>query len=93
MWTIREHASLSRALKKVPVQIREKYEVWKDIVRHSGPQGLARIRGFNDEALKGDWDGWRSSRLSQAYRVIYSVEQTELQVLVERVSKHDYRKG
>ena len=23
----------------VPIQIREKYETWKDIVAHSGPQG------------------------------------------------------
>ena len=90
MWTILEAVGLARQLRKIPVQIREKYEVWKNIVRESGPLGLRFIRGFHDEALRGKWTGWRSSRLSDSYRVIYRAEKTQLQVKVERVSKHDY---
>ena len=91
MWTIFEHKDIARELRKVPAQIRKKYETWKDIVAHGGPLGLARIRGFNDEALAGRWKGYRSSRLNDAYRVIYQIEGETLRVNVERVSKHDYR--
>jgi hypothetical protein len=92
VWVILEHKNLGSELARAPVQIRKKYETWKDIAAHGGPAGLSRIRGFNDEALVGDWKGHRSSRLSQAYRVIYRAERDRLLVIVERVSKHDYRK-
>ncbi|MEN8770130.1 MAG: type II toxin-antitoxin system mRNA interferase toxin, RelE/StbE family [Glaciecola sp.] len=48
------------------------------------------IRGFNDEALSGNWKGFRSSRLNQQYRVIYSVENGEMFVQVLDVTAHDY---
>jgi addiction module RelE/StbE family toxin len=92
MWTIREHRSLAKAVEKAPAQIRKKYELWKNIARHSGSEGLSKIPGFNDEALGGEWRGFRSSRLSLGYRVIYRTEREDLIVNVERVSKHDYRK-
>ena len=91
VWTIREHRQIEKTLTRAPAQVRKKYEFWKNVVRHSGPEGLATIRGFNDEALAGRWQGYRSSRLNQAYRVIYKVERDHLLVNVERVSKHDYR--
>ena len=91
MWTVYEAKGLDRDLAKMPRQVVEKYEFWKNVVRHSGPQGLRTIRGFNDEALKGKWAGFRSSRLNEAYRVIYQAETSTVSVFVERVSKHDYR--
>ena len=60
--------------------------------RNSGPAGLRRVRGFSDEALKGEWKGYRSSRLDDAYRVVYRTEGDLMLVMVERVSKHDYRR-
>ena len=69
-----------------------RYEKWKDIVRVSGPQGLRAIKGFHDEALRGEWKGHRSSRLSQQYRVIYQVEAQEVLVYVMDVTAHDYRR-
>jgi proteic killer suppression protein len=50
------------------------------------------IKGFRDEALRGEWSGHRSSRLSQQYRVIYQVEADEVSVFVIEVNPHDYRK-
>lgn len=90
MWTILEHRRIAQELARAPRQIREKYEFWKNVVRHSGPEGLLVIKGFRDEALAGKWRGFRSSRLSLAYRVIYQVEREHVTVNVERVSKHDY---
>jgi len=58
----------------------------------SGQQGLSLIKGFSDEALKGEWDGYRSSRLNQQYRVIYKIIANEVYVQVEHVSPHDYRR-
>ena len=91
MWTILEHRHVVKELVGAPPQIREKYEVWKNIVMHSGPEGLRAIKGFNDEALKADLKGHRSSRLNQGWRVLYKVVSDQVTVVVERVSKHDYR--
>lgn len=74
------------------MEILQRYEKWKDIVRLSGPDGLKLIRGFNDEALKGKWKGFRSSRLNQQYRVIYTIERDNVLVKVVEVTPHDYRR-
>jgi len=92
MWEIYEHRRVSKALSGIPVQVLKRYEKWKDIVRVSGPQGLRAIKGFHDEALRGEWKGHRSSRLGQQYRVIYQVEAQEVLVYVMDLTAHDYRR-
>lgn len=91
MWEILEHRRASKQLGRLPGDILKRYEVWKNIVALSGPEGLRKIRGFRDEALRGEQKGNRSSRLSKQYRVIYRVEATELVVLVIEVNAHDDR--
>ena len=92
MWTVYEHRKLDKQLSKAPVEILKRYEKWKDIVEISGPQGLQLIKGFRDETLKGDWRGYRSSRLNQQYRVLYKVDGDKLLVEVVEVNPHDYRR-
>lgn len=92
MWSIFEHKRLDKQLAKAPLEVQKRYEKWKDIVEISGPDGLKLIRGFRDEALRGEWKGYRSSRLNQQYRAIYSVEGDRLEVIVVEVSPHDYRR-
>jgi addiction module RelE/StbE family toxin len=92
MWEIFEHRRTTRQLKKLPIEVLKRYEKWKDIVLISGPAGLRMIRGFNDEALSGEWNGHRSSRLNEPYRVIYRVERNEVRVEVVSVTPHDYRR-
>ena len=92
MWEIHETRTAARYLDKLPRDILQRYEKWKDVVRISGPEGLKRIRGFNDEALAGEWSGHPSSRLNQQYRVIYRTLREAVTVEVVRVSAHDYRK-
>jgi len=92
MWEVYEHRRVSRQLGSVPVDVLKRYEKWKEIVSISGPEGLRRIRGFNDETLRGEWKGFRSSRLSLQYRVIYRVERDKVLVQVIRVTPHDYRR-
>ena len=92
MWSILEHRRLEKQLTKTPVEVQKRYEKWKDIVGISGPTGLKLVRGFRDEALRGEWKGYRSSRLDQQYRVIYQVEGDRLKVDVVEVTPHDYRR-
>ncbi len=91
MWQILQHRRVSRSVSKLPAEILKRYEKWKDIVRVSGPQGLRLIKGFRDESLKGEWQGHRSSRLGQQYRVIYQILQAEVVVKVVDITAHDYR--
>jgi addiction module RelE/StbE family toxin len=92
MWEVLEHRRLVRKLPRLPIDVLKRYEKWKDIVRISGPYGLRMIRGFHDEALRGEWKGHRSSRLSRQYRLVYRVEADDILVLVIDVTAHDYRK-
>ena len=92
MWKIYEYKGVVKQLKVLPVEILKRYEKWKDIVFISGPNGLKKIKGFNDEALQGDWKGYRASRLNIQYRIIYKIENEELFVKVVRLTAHDYRK-
>ena len=92
MWTVYESHRAAKVLGKVPNPVAEKYEIWLAIVRQSGPPGLREIRGFKDEALGGEWKGYRSSRLSISWRVIYRVEANTVSVYVVEVTPHDYRR-
>jgi len=92
MWEIYEHRRVDRRLARLPLGILKRYEKWKDVVCVSGPAGLRAIKGFHDEALRGEWRGHRSSRLGQQYRLIYRVVGQRYEVLVVDVTAHDYRK-
>ncbi|MBT3877946.1 MAG: type II toxin-antitoxin system mRNA interferase toxin, RelE/StbE family [Candidatus Scalindua sp.] len=92
MWEIFEHSSLVRKLPKIPSEVLKRYEKWKDIVTISGPEGLRLIKGFHDESLRGQWRGFRSSRLGKQYRIIYKIENKKLYVKVINITPHDYRR-
>lgn len=93
MWEIYEHRTLVKRLPRIPIEILKRYEKWKDIVAISGPEGLRLIKGFHDEALRGEWKGHRSSRLGLKYRLIYRIENKKLFVQVIDITAHDYRKN
>jgi addiction module RelE/StbE family toxin len=92
VWRIDEHRRVDKQLAAVPREILKRYEKWKDIAMLSGPPGLRLIRGFNDEALAGEWKGYRSSRLGIQYRVIYRVLTVERTFQVVSITAHDYRR-
>ena len=91
MWEIYEHRKAAKNLGSLPNDVLKRYEKWKDIVAISGPTGLRQIKGFRDEALRGEWKGYRSSRLNRQYRVIYRIEKEQILVQVVDVTAHDYR--
>ncbi|MFQ5487329.1 MAG: type II toxin-antitoxin system YafQ family toxin [Gammaproteobacteria bacterium] len=92
MWKIYEHRKAVKQLASLPIEVLKRYEKWKDIILISGPDGLKQIRGFRDEALRGEWKGHRSSRLNIQYRVIYKIEKDLVLVQVVNVTPHDYRR-
>lgn len=92
MWLVYEHKRLDKQLARSPLEIQKRYEKWKDVVNLSGPAGLKLVKGFHDEALRGEWKGYRSSRLNQQYRVIYRVKGEELAVYAIELTPHDYRR-
>lgn len=92
MWEVYEHRRVARRIQRLPTEILKRYEKWKDIVRISGPAGLKLIKGFHDEALRGEWRDRRSSRLGLQYRVIYRVLKQQVLVLVIDITAHDYRR-
>lgn len=92
MWQVLEHRRTDRQLTKAPREILKRYEKWKDVAILSGPPGLRLIRGFHDEALTGEWRGWRSSRLGLQWRVIYRVVPNDLAFYIESLTPHDYRR-
>ncbi len=90
MWKIFEHKSIAGTCRKIPTQVVKKYELWKNIIIRHGPEKLKEFPGFNDERLKGDRTGQRSSRLNLQYRVIYSVERDIVNVYVLDITPHKY---
>ena len=92
MWEIYEHRKAVKQLEVLPIDMLKRYEKWKDIISISGPDALRQIRGFRDEALRGEWKGRRSSRLDIQYRIIYKIEKDLVLVQVVNVTPHDYRR-
>lgn len=90
MWIIYEKKTLIKSLKTIPLRIKKEYEIWKRIMELEGMQGLRAIRGYHDEALQGEWKGFRSSRLSLQWRVIYKAEAKQLEVYVIDINAHKY---
>ena len=90
MWIILEQKSVVKTIRRLPPDVVVKYEAWKRIVELEGPKGLRQIKGFHDEALKGEWKGFRSSRLGKKWRVIYLIVKDQLEVFVIEVNPHAY---
>jgi mRNA-degrading endonuclease YafQ of YafQ-DinJ toxin-antitoxin module len=92
MWEIYEHRRVGKQLAVLPIEILKRYQKWKDIAIISGPTGLRLIRGLHDEALRGEWQGHRSSRLGIQYCVIYRVLAKDRIFQVVSITAHDYRR-
>jgi mRNA-degrading endonuclease YafQ of YafQ-DinJ toxin-antitoxin module len=92
MWRLEEHRRVDKQCSSAPREVLKRYEKWKDIAMLSGPPGLRLIRGFNDEALAGEWKGFRSSRLGVQWRVIYRTVPEQQLFQVVSITPHDYRR-
>lgn len=80
-----------RNLRKVPNYIAVKLLDWIEDVEERGLFEVRRVVGYHDEPCKGEMSGYRSIRLSRAYRAYYTIQKEHIEfVRVERVDKHEY---
>jgi len=92
MWIVEIARPAEKELKKLPIEIRDSFDAWKNLIEQYGLSGVQRVNGYWDHALKGEWKGARSSSLNQQWRVIYFVEGRSVKILVLKITPHDYRR-
>lgn len=92
MWTVLETKEVTKSLVKIPLQVQRKYKAWIEVVKHGGPKNLKNFPGFRDEKLKGELMECRSSRLYIQYRIFYSEDKTLKEIVVLKVTPHEYKK-
>ena len=64
---------------------------WAEDVEERGLEEVRKIHGYHDEPCKGKMRGYRSIRLSRAYRAYYTIQRSHIEfVRIERVDKHEY---
>jgi addiction module RelE/StbE family toxin len=92
MYKVDTSKTADKALKKAPIEIRDYFDAWKNVIQMQGVAGVKAINGYRDHPLKGEWEGARSSSLNDQWRVIYIVMEKEVKVFVFEVTPHDYRR-
>jgi addiction module RelE/StbE family toxin len=94
MAKIIESKKAQKDLDKTPKEILRSYETWARMIEAHGTVVLRKFPGYHDEMLRGEWRGFRSSRLNLKWRVIYQVNHSgEIEIVsVVRVTAHDYRR-
>lgn len=95
MIQVLESKQAQKDLDKAPKEILRSYEIWARLIEEHGIGALRAFKGYRDEALKGEWQGHRSSRLNLKWRVIYSINRNgQIEIVnVMRITPHDYRRG
>jgi len=91
MWTVYETKAVTKEVAKLPRQVQRKYKVWVEVVKNGGAANLRNFPGFKDEALKGELRDCRSASLNIQYRVIYSEKKDIREIIVVKVTPHEYR--
>lgn len=91
-WTITENKSVRkmRAKKKggLPQEILDRYDVWKATFRSGGLEAIKADSSYRHEELSNNLAGRCSSRIKK-YRIIYTVDELDRKVFVEKVDTHE----
>jgi mRNA-degrading endonuclease RelE of RelBE toxin-antitoxin system len=90
MWAVYETKAVTKEVHKLPKQVQRKYKVWVEVARNGGSANLRNFPGFKDEKLQGELRECRSSRLNIQYRVIYSEKKDVKEIIVLKVTPHEY---
>ena len=83
---------VKKSLKKVPYFIRDKVQIWVDMIEKEGLSAVQKVRGFKDHTLKGIRKGQRSVYLNRKWRLVYTVnKEVQINIItVKEVIPHDY---
>ena len=92
MYIIEISKVADKVLKKAPIQVRNAFDAWKNVIQLDGISGVKAINGYRDHSLNGEWLGARSSSLNTQWRVIYMVADKEVKIFVFEVTPHDYKR-
>ena len=55
MWIVGIARLADKELKKAPLQIRDAFDAWKNLIEQQGPRGIQSINGYWDHSLKGEY--------------------------------------
>lgn len=79
-------------LKKTPVHIKKKFNLWLSYINDIGLEKTKKIPGWHDEPLQGNRKGQRSVRLNIQWRAIYVIKEDIKIEFIEiiEVTPHDY---
>lgn len=83
---------VKKALKKVPHFIRDKVQIWADMVEKEGLSTVQKVPGFKDHALRGTRKGQRAIYLNRKWRLVYTISKEGQPVIVtiKEVMPHEY---
>ncbi len=83
---------VKKSLKKVPYFIRDKMQIWADMVEKEGLLTVQKLGGYRDHILRGNRKGQRSVYLNKKWRLIYTVsKEGQINIItIEEVIPHDY---
>ena len=89
-----DYSKVDKQLKKLPKAILVEFRIWVQTIEMAGLWETQKVTRYRDHSLKGNRKGQRAACFGRSYRVIYEVHKSGKIniVIVERVSKHDYRK-
>lgn len=81
-----------KSLKRVPYFIRDKVQIWANMVEKEGLPSVQMVKGFRDHMLKGKRKNQRSVYLNKKYRLIYEVDMVgnDIIITVKEVIPHAY---
>jgi proteic killer suppression protein len=89
--TIQLTEKFKKQIKKVPSFIVDAAQVWIDSVNEIGLDKTNELPGYRAHHLKGERKGERSVSLNKSYRIIYTVENGEVQIVrLQEINKHKY---
>ena len=93
-WKVYWNQKVQKQVLHLPHHIIGSFYDWVRAVEFEGIEEVRRLPGYHDEKLKGEWEGFRSVRLTKAYRVFYyEFKNGEFFIAqVVKVSKHEYQK-
>jgi mRNA-degrading endonuclease YafQ of YafQ-DinJ toxin-antitoxin module len=85
-------SKVRKQLKKVPKEVRVKFQQWILFLELKGVFEAQKFPGFRDHFLKGLRKGQRSVYLTKKWRAIYTLNKkgSPTIVIVEEVTPHDY---
>ena len=91
-----DYSRVRKQIDRLPQHIKKRFIEWMSSIENIGWIETKSLRLYRDHALKGMWVGKRAACLGRDYRIIYKISKNSkislIQIEVDRVTKHDYKR-